>query len=243
MSHDRPHTAAPLDDPDAKRMLNEQLFTAIAPNYDRINRLLSLGRDAVWKDQLVGALPDLEAPRCLDLACGTGDITLRLAGRYPRGLIVGLDLTEAMTDLARRRSTADNVEFVRADMCEMPFPNAHFDIVTGGYAIRNAPDLDKALAEIHRVMKPDAVAALLDFSKPAHRVAQILELAMIRLWAGFWGLVFYHKAGLYTYIAESLRRFPDTGQLRDILHRHGFTDIRSRRHFGGLAETLFFRKS
>jgi len=243
MSHDRPHTAAPLDDPDAKRTLNEQLFTAIAPNYDRINRLLSFGRDGVWKDQLVAALPGLDAPRCLDLACGTGDITRRLAGRYPAGSVVGLDMAEAMMAVARRCSTADNIEFVRADMCEIPFPNAHFDIVTGGYAIRNAPDLDRALAEIHRVMKPGAVAALLDFSKPANRVVQILELAMIRLWAGFWGLVFYRRAGLYTYIAESLRRFPDTGQLRDILRRHGFVDIHSRKHFGGLAETVSFRKS
>ncbi len=243
MTETETNTRGQISDPEGKRALNEELFTTIAARYDRINRIMSFGRDSVWKDRLVAGLPNIEAPRCLDLACGTGDITFRLARRYPEGSIVGLDLTEAMTDLARQRNSADNIEFVTADMCETDFADEEFDIVTGGYAIRNAPDLDKALAEIHRVMKPGATAVFLDFSKPASPAVQTIEFVMLKLWAGFWGWAFYRKAGLYTYIAESLRQFPDTVRLRHILGEHGFTDIRSRKHFGILAETLFCTKA
>lgn len=144
-----------LDSADKKRFYNEQLFTEIAPRYDFVACALSFWRDAAWKRDLIAALPGQEKPFCLDLACGTGDIALLLAEKYPPGEVVGLDITEPMLALARARSTRPNVRFINQDMGALPFGPATVDIVSGGYALRNAPDLGKTLDEIHRVLKPE----------------------------------------------------------------------------------------
>jgi len=95
-----------LADPIRKRELNEQLFSVVAPRYDAVTRVLSFDRDRVWKARMVAALPPVTAPVCLDLACGTGDISFLLAAKYPDGQVLGLDLTEAMLERARARGTA-----------------------------------------------------------------------------------------------------------------------------------------
>ena len=101
-------TRARLADPGRKRELNVDLFRVVAPRYDAVTRVLSFGRDRRWKARMVESLPPVKAPRCLDLACGTGDLSFLLAARYPDGQIVGLDLTEAIKteryeDAARAR--------------------------------------------------------------------------------------------------------------------------------------------
>ncbi len=231
-----------IHNPPGKLEYNRELFREIAPKYNLITRLLSLGADTGWKDELVGRLPNMRNPRCLDLACGTGDITFRLAGRYPAGSVVGLDVTTTMVARARSRNSFANVHFAVADMCRTDFDDGSFDIVTGGYALRNAPDLKKALAEIWRVMKPGAVAGFLDFSKSSNRVSQMAEIALLKAWGGLWGLTLHGNSEVYTYIAESLKQFPDYEQLNQHLRDAGFENIRSRAHFGGITRTIFFEK-
>jgi demethylmenaquinone methyltransferase/2-methoxy-6-polyprenyl-1,4-benzoquinol methylase len=234
--HDYIHTA------EGKLFFNRQMFGHIASNYDFITRALSFGRDTAWKNRLVNELPDVKAPDCLDIACGTGDITFRLAAKYPKGRIVGIDITEQMLDFAHSRNKFGNITFAIGDMCRLDFPDNGFDIVTAGYALRNAPDLEIALKAIYRVMKPGATAAILDFSKPANRFLQKVESLLLRFWGGFWGIVLHRNPQLYTYIAESLSQFPDSVALKQLITRLGFTNIRSRKHFLGFTETIFFQK-
>src|SRR5580692_11278296 len=146
-----------LEAADKKKHYNEQLFTEISPRYDFITRALSLWRDASWKRDLITALPFRDQPLCLDLACGTGDITLLLAERFSEGRVVGLDITEPMLALARARTTQPNVRFVKEDMGCLSFGPESVDIVSGGYALRNAPDLEATVDEIHRVLKPGGI--------------------------------------------------------------------------------------
>jgi len=228
--------------PEGKRQFNEAMFGEIAPRYDFITRALSFRRDTKWKDDLLEKLPDIESPNCLDLACGTGDITFRLAQKYPQGRVVGLDLTEAMVALARPQNSFDNVEFIIGDMSRTEFADESFDVITGGYALRNAPELNRALKEIHRVMKRGGTGAFLDFSKPGSKVLQSLELLALRVWGGFWGIVLHRNAEVYTYIAASLKQFPDSGQLKSLLKENGFGNIRSKKHFLGMTETVIFKK-
>jgi len=155
-----------LDVPERKRAYNERHFAEAASRYDLATRMMSLGRDAAWKRALVAALPDLPSPVCVDLACGTGDVAFLLAGRYPGGVVTGLDLSAPMLAIARDRNRFPNVRFERGDLCDLPFPDGSADVVTGSYALRNAPDLRKAVAEVHRVLSPGGVAAFLDFSNP-----------------------------------------------------------------------------
>ncbi len=234
--------AAHLADPDRKRVLNEALFTVVAPRYDAITRLLSFGRDRAWKDRLVAMLPPLDAPACLDLACGTGDLARRLARRYPAGHVLALDLTPAMIALARERGGGDRLRFEIGDMGRTEQAGAAFDVVTGGYALRNAGDLDEALAEVVRVLKPGGVAAFLDFSKPRGRTAQRFEHRLLKLWGGLWGLALHGNADVYGYIADSLARFPDRAALADRYRAAGFHIERTRRFFGGMIELALLRK-
>jgi ubiquinone/menaquinone biosynthesis methyltransferase len=228
--------------PEGKMTFNREMFREIAPRYDFITRVLSLRRDKTWKNRMIEKLPPIQSPICLDLACGTGDIAFLLAQRYPQGSIVGLDLTEAMVAYARARNSHKNVKFVIGNMCRMEFAPGSFDIVTGGYALRNAPVLEEALAEIWRVMIPGGTAAFLDFSKPVNRFLQKAEYYLLKTWGGFWGLALHWNPEVYTYIAESLKQFPDRNQLKRHISEMGFEITWSRKHYFGVAETLMFKK-
>jgi ubiquinone/menaquinone biosynthesis methyltransferase len=232
-----------LGEPDRKRLLNEKLFGEIAAEYDRVTPPLSLGRDRAWKRDLIDSLPPRARPRCLDIACGTGDLCELLAAKYPDAEIVGLDLTEAMLTIARTRVSGPGVTFRAGDMCRMDFPDNSFDIVTGGYALRNAPDLKQALAEIRRVLKPGGTAAFLDFSKPPSKSFQTLEHLALSFWGGLFGLLLHGNPEVYSYIAASLRQFPDRVALRELLGEKGLSVLESRLFFFGVIERVTIRRA
>lgn len=231
-----------LQSADKKRYYNEKVFTEIAPRYDFITRALSFGCDASWKKDLIASLPGHEAPVCLDIACGTGDIAFLLAEKYQDGRIFGLDITESMLALARMRNVYPQVAFDRQDMVNLDFPSESVDIITGGYALRNAPDLMIAIEEIHRVLKPGGIAAFLDFSKPNDPFIQKLEYWLLKIWAGFWGLLFHRNHEVYSYIAESLKAYPKRARLRRMLRGNGFRIISSRLYFLGITQLLVIQK-
>jgi demethylmenaquinone methyltransferase/2-methoxy-6-polyprenyl-1,4-benzoquinol methylase len=232
-----------IHDPKTKRVYNREMFTHIAPRYDLITQILSLCRDTAWKNNLVRALPPCEKPNCFDIASGTGDITFRLARKYPNAKILAIDISEVMIELARSKNKYENITFELKDMCDTGAGDNTFDIVTGGYALRNAPDLESALVELHRVMKPGATAAFLDFSKSPNRLLQTIELFFLKTWGGFWGLVFHRKTELYTYIAESLKLFPDRKKFRLLLEKNGFGEIQTKKHYLGILETTICKKA
>ncbi len=229
--------------PEGKRYYNERHFAAAAPRYDLATRAMSLGRDASWKRCLVAALPDLPAPICVDLACGTGDLTRLLAARYPRGTILGLDLTGPMLAIARARSRRPNVRVTRQDMGAVGVATESADIVTGAYALRNAPELGRALDEVRRILKPGGVAAFLDFAKPATRLLQGPEYRLLRTWCGFWGMALHANPEIHAYIASSLEHFPDRAQLRAMYADRGLEVTESRVFFLGITELVVARKS
>lgn len=228
--------------PERKREYNEQHFSEAASRYDFATRAMSLGRDAAWKRQLVEALPQFTAPVCVDLACGTGDISFLLAEKYPGGRVVGVDLTEPMLKLARQRSDADNIEFVRQDMGATDFPDEFADIVTGGYAVRNAAELHQVFLEIHRILKPGGLVALLDFSKPPSPRFQQLQYLVLKYWCGLWGFLLHGNFEVHSYIAASLRAFPDNVQLQKLIAESGFVVNHSRQFYFGTLELLVLRK-
>jgi len=231
-----------LDTPEKKRFYNEKVFAEIAPRYDFITRALSFWRDGSWKRDLIAALPAWEAPLCVDLACGTGDITFLLARKYPDGRVAGLDITAPMLDLASRRNTFPNVRFINLDMGRLAFAAESVDVVTGGYALRNAPDLETMIEEIHKVMRPGGVAAFLDFSKPEGRLAQRMEYWTLKLWGGFWGILLHRNPEVYGYIAESLARFPNRLRLQSLFQEGGFAVVSTRLYFFGITQLLVVRK-
>lgn len=231
-----------LEAPESKREYNERLFTEVAPRYDHITRLLSFGRDALWKRDLIARLPANNVARCVDVACGTGDLTALLRDRYPGARITGVDLTESMLVLARRRHADRDIEFIRGDMGRMELEDESVDLLTGGYALRNAPDLAAFLLEVRRVLRPGGTAAFLDFSKSDFRWRAGLDHALLKIWGGVWGCVFHRDPHVYGYIADSLRRFPARATLRREFQGAGLTVRDGLPRFMGMIEILWVRK-
>ena len=231
-----------LDDPGRKRAYNELHFAEAASRYDLATRMMSFGRDAGWKRALVGALPELPVPVCVDLACGTGDVAFLLGWRYPGAVVTGVDLSAPMLAIARDRNRLANVRFAGGDVCDLPFPDNSADVVTGSYALRNAPDLREAIREVHRVLSPGGVAVFLDFSNPESVFLRNLQYLLLRSWCGFWGFLLHGTPEIHGYIAESLRGFPARSRLREIFRESGLVMEADRRFFLGITGLLILRK-
>ncbi len=232
-----------LDESTEKRAYNQSLFDVVAPAYGRVTGVLSFGQDKGWKHRLMGMLPELAGePVCVDVACGPGNLITLLQERFPQARIVGIDLNREM--LARGREAAgERTLMVRGDMQRLPLPDGIADIITGGYALRNAPDLDRTLRELSRVLRPGGRAAFLDFSRPPTRWRSSVEHWLLRTWGGIWGRIFHGNPEVYGYIAESLAHFPDWKELTERMGAAGLETVETKRYFGGIIELRLARRN
>ena len=151
-----------FDSPESKRRHVRTLFATIADRYDLITQVLSYGQDARWKRRLIALARVQPGERALDLAAGTGDVAFAAAEQGAR--TVGLDITHRMLQLASAKAAA--ARFITGDMASLPFSAGVFDLVTTSYGLRNVPDLDTAIDEIARVLKPGGRLLSLDFNRP-----------------------------------------------------------------------------
>ena len=236
-----------LDDafatPQAKRQYVRRLFATIADRYDLITRVLSYGQDGRWKARLVRLAEVRAGQRALDLACGTGDIAFAVAARGAG--TVGLDITHRMLQLAQARlraassgastsakASADRssrqaaVEFVSGDMTSLPFRSATFDLVTTGYGLRNVPDLDAAIDEIARVLRPGGRLVSLDFNRPEAAVIRAAYLAYLSCVGATLGWFLHRDPDTYRYIPASIRRYPGARGVADKMGARGFSKVR-----------------
>ena len=228
--------------PEAKKNYNQALFSVVAPKYDFITRALSFGQDRSWKENLIKSLPNAEAPSCLDIACGTGDLTFMLADKYRNGRIEGIDINEDMVALSTIKSTYDNVVFKVSDMHKLGQEDSSIDIVTGGYALRNSPNLQRTICDLYRIMKKGGHAAFLDFSKSPNILVQKIQLFLLKLWGSFWGLVVHRNSDIYAYIAKSLEYYPDRRCLQLMLEDAGFRSVKTKLLFFGFTAIVFCEK-
>lgn len=231
-----------ISNPEDKKEYNQVHFTESAPRYDIATKALSLGCDSYWKEKLICELPEITKPKCIDLACGTGDICFLLAAKYPQAQILGVDLTKAMIDIAERKNSVPFVSFECGDMSELSASDGSVDIITGSYALRNAPDLVLALSEIRRVLKAGGIAAFLDFSKPRDKVAQEIQYWVLKAWGSFWGLMLHRNRQVHGYISESMKTYPNREELRALFEKEGFRVKSQRGLFFGMTEILVVEK-
>jgi demethylmenaquinone methyltransferase/2-methoxy-6-polyprenyl-1,4-benzoquinol methylase len=231
-----------LTDAREKKACNQAIFREVAPKYNRITRILSFNRDKAWKAMLARRLPVLRGAECLDLACGTGDISFLLARRYADGRVTALDLSAEMLGRARAANTFKNIRFVLADMCGNGLEAGAFDVITGGYALRNAPDLDRVLHRVYTLLKPGGSAFFLEFARSGHRYVSLAQLTLLRLWGGLWGRLLHGNPDIYGYIAGSLKVFPHKQRLRYLLTAHGFERIKIISLFLGMMSLIMCKK-
>lgn len=205
------------------------MFTTIADRYDLITKLLSYGQDAKWKRELISRARVRAGERALDLAAGTGDVAFAAAAQGAK--TVGLDLTHRMLQLARLRqgddaqATRPPVDFINGDMASLPFAPGSFDLVTTSYGLRNVPDLNLAIDEIARVLKPGGRLLSLDFNRPSNAVVRSAYLVYLSVVGSALGWVLHRDPDTYRYIPESIRRYPGAGGVADRLRARGFEQV------------------
>jgi demethylmenaquinone methyltransferase / 2-methoxy-6-polyprenyl-1,4-benzoquinol methylase len=206
------------------------MFDRIAPAYDAMNRLMTAGLDQRWRRHTAQAVVQ-PGNRVLDACCGTGD--LALAAEREGGVVTGLDFAPRMLDRARRKSSS--VEWVEGDVLALPFADGAFDAVTVGFGVRNVPDLDRALSELGRVLRPGGRLAILEITQPRGVLRPFFSIWFDRV-VPLLGKVL-PGGGAYTYLPASVRRFPGAEDLVTVLSRNGFEDVRCRL-FGGTIVAL-----
>jgi demethylmenaquinone methyltransferase / 2-methoxy-6-polyprenyl-1,4-benzoquinol methylase len=210
------------------------LFSAIAPRYDLINDLQSLGLHRLWKRQLAQAAKPQPGERALDLCCGTGDVAFQLARSGAH--TIGVDFSMPMLDIARRRQmrSPTTTWLVAADGQRLPFPNATFEVLTISYGLRNLPDFESGLREMARVTKPDGRLVVLDFALPSARPWRAVYLAYLHAVVPALGWLFCGNAAAYAYILESLRNYPNPAGITALLNHTGWTSVQSTPLLGGV---------
>jgi ubiquinone/menaquinone biosynthesis methyltransferase len=218
----------------------EQLFDQIAPRYDQLNDLLSLGLHRLWKRQAVAWLRPRASQRLLDLCCGTGDLALVLAQKVRRGgEVLGLDSAAAPLRVAARRSARQPwlpLRWQQGDAMATGLPDSAFDGAVMAYGLRNLAEPGAGLRELRRVLRDGGRAAVLDFNRSSGPVASFQRLYLRRLvvpTAERFGIPEH-----YAYLEQSLQRFP-TGPQQELLARQaGFRAVHHRPLAGGLMGLL-----
>ncbi|KAK9857629.1 hypothetical protein WJX84_004667 [Apatococcus fuscideae] len=210
----------------------ETMFNRIAPVYDQMNDVLSLGQHRVWKRMAVKWSRARAGQRALDVCCGSGDIAFLLAQAVgPSGEVVGLDFAQDMLDDASGREDervpsvmerSAPMEWVAGDALRLPFDDASFGAATMGYGLRNVTDIPLALSELHRVLQPGASVAVLDFNNNPNPLIDgfqefALANAVVPLARSF------GVAEDYEYLRPSIKRFPSGAQQEQLAYAAGFT--------------------
>jgi demethylmenaquinone methyltransferase/2-methoxy-6-polyprenyl-1,4-benzoquinol methylase len=217
------------DDKTEQRAAIERMFSAIAPRYDVLNRLLSAGRDRVWRREAVRTARLPADGRLLDVCTGTADMALEAARQYPGARIAGVDFSGAMIDLGRRKvfdaGRADRVALSVAPAEALPFSDGVFDAATVAFGLRNVPDRRQALVEMHRVLRPGGRAVVLEFTTPPGRMFRKIYLWYFRRvlpLVGGW--ISGHRTA-YAYLPASVGEFPSPDGVAAWLREVGFQEV------------------
>lgn len=203
------------------------MFDRIAPTYDLLNHLLSLGRDYAWRRKVTRQLAGAGPLNLLDLATGTGDLLISLLRRCPAiAKATGLDISERMLDLCREKlrvqGLAQRAELVCADASAMPFPESAFHVATMAFGIRNTANAAATLAEIYRVLKPGGMALILEFSLPRNRAVRWCYLKYLRSVVPWIGAVISGDRHAYRYLDESIEGFHQPEAFSSLMQQAGF---------------------
>ncbi len=210
-----------------------EMFSRIAPRYDLLNRLMSLGRDMAWRRYMISQAGLPPGGRLLDVAVGTGDVAFEAVRRFPDALVVGADFAVPMMRVGMRRLMGDRVAWCCADAYHLPFPDETFDAVTSAFLLRNLADVSGFLVEALRVVKRGGRVLSLDAYPPPPGPLRPLVRFYLRGVIPLLGLIFAGQPDAYTYLPRSIEAFRSPEDLSEIMLRAGLTDVRYRRFMLG----------
>jgi len=213
-----------------------EMFASIASRYDLLNHLLSGNVDKRWRRIVAARVRDKlssNSARVLDVACGTGDLSLTLFEITGAG-VVGTDFCRPMLQIAAGKMSG-RIRFIEGDALDLPFRDGTFDVATIAFGLRNLSNVESGLAELSRVLKPGGWVAVLEFSRPANAVLRpVFNLYFTKVlpWIG---RVVSGSQNAYSYLTASVQKFPDQSQLSLLMEQAGFVQVGYENLSGGIA--------
>jgi len=218
------------DQTTSKKEQVASMFNNIAPKYDFLNQLLSLGIHKGWRKKAIQLLKDLQPKTILDIATGTADFAIEAMKLNPEH-VVGVDISEGMLKLGvekiNKLGLQNKIELKLGDSESLPFSDNTFDAITVGFGVRNFENLEKGINDIYRVLNHGGMVSILEFSKPKKFPIKQFYKFYFRVITPAIGKLFSKDSSAYTYLPESVNAFPDGEDFLSILKKAGFKDCKA----------------
>ena len=207
------------------------MFDSIAPAYDFMNRMMTFGIDRLWRRKAVRMLASGPHADILDVATGTGDLALLLARSLRPATVTGIDLSEGMLEVARRKASADTgaaasgtkMTFLAADCLPLPMPDGTYDIVTAAYGVRNFEHLLRGYREMYRVLRPGGTLCVIELSTPTSPLVKPLYRFYTRHIIPLAGRIVSRDVRAYSYLPESIAAVPQGESMLALMREAGFS--------------------
>lgn len=230
----------PYDTPQSKKSQVRTMFDRIAPRYDLLNHTLSFNIDRLWRRRAVRILRRRNPEHVLDLATGTGDLAVALARGIPGVRVTGVDLSEGMLDVARRKVAAcglgGRIELLQGDAEHLALADASVDAATVAFGVRNFGDLEAGLGELARTIRPGGAVVILEFSRPRNPLFRaVYEFYSGRILPRIGGAVSRDRRA-YEYLPASVGAFPAPEDFMRLMERAGFRNCCARSQSFGIAQ-------
>jgi demethylmenaquinone methyltransferase / 2-methoxy-6-polyprenyl-1,4-benzoquinol methylase len=224
-------SVTPYKDSDlGKKEQVAQMFDTISGNYDGLNRVISFGIDVKWRKKVLKMVSDKNPEMILDIATGTGDLAILMTGTKAKK-IIGLDISAGMLEVGRKKiahkNLSDKIEMVLGDSENIPYADNTFDAITVAFGVRNFETLEKGLAEILRVLKPNGIFVILETSVPVKTPYKQGYKFYSRYILPLIGKLFSKDNSAYQYLSDSASVFPFGEALNNILRKIGFIEVKA----------------
>lgn len=223
---------------------NKSFFNQLAPKYDRLNDVISLGQQQEYRDAAIGVLNLKPGMRVLDVCTGSGDMAIYMGQRCKGMRIDAVDVAEEMLLLARdkaNRLELQNINFHEASALELPFKDNTFDAIMMCFGLRNLKDIPLGLKEMHRVLKPGGIFTTLDLGKPQGKWQRMLYHIYYENLMPWLGEVLFHRNeyNSFAYLSISNKYFPDSTEIMKMMHDTGFKAVYDKQYMlGGVAQQV-----
>ncbi len=232
---------------ESKKAQVERMFDKIAPRYDLLNRVLSLGIDVWWRRRALAYLKNRPIREMLDVATGTADVAIMAAKMLKPQRIIGIDIANQMLEIGRvkigKAHLDSEIVLETGDSENLRFADGSFDAVTVAFGVRNFENLEKGLAEMARVLRPGGSAVILEFSRPRLFPFKQLYNAYFKYLLPLIGRLTSRDTRAYSYLFESVQAFPEGDHFISILSKTGFTNSTCERLTLGICSIYFAEKA
>lgn len=204
------------------------MFNNIAPSYDIMNRMMTMGIDRQWRRKAVRTVASTKPTAILDIATGTGDLAIALSRACPNATVTGIDLSRGMMEIAEQKvataGLSDKITFRACDALQMPFANNSFDAITVAFGVRNFEHLYEGYCQMRRVLRPGGLLCVLELSTPSNPIVKPFYSFYTRAIIPLVGRMVSRDSRAYSYLPQTIRAVPARKAMTDIIAEAGFSE-------------------